>query len=439
MTPLLSILLPTFNRVAYLRECLDSLLATTVDCEVVIGDNASEDDTPALLAGYNDPRIKYHRHAENLGPIANFNFLLGQARGRYVCIFGDDDIALPGNFEPKVGLLENHPHIDMCFSRAAGMDAAGRTLYMRDVMGALPYGYLGGRDEFAELFVNCYIPWQTLVFRRSVLAEIGDLGDGWGLQASHDWYWLQMMSRGRQTAFIPDRMVQIRFHAESFSTREAAAKGMFGTDRMIIWRRWLLEHPDPPVITELTWERMLKCVLSDAQDLGGSEEQRERAMTGLAELKQAYGERLTARVRAALRQGDPYQPGTPAWPLEGLGKRSFAYFPNWSEPGWRDVLHSYATSFAATDDVTLVLVLDPRQGLTVDEAGAMVMAELEAAGLANSPDLLLVPEPAGDEDFARVFAAVGAVVAPGDPLQAARATRMGKGVVPSLEPAAWLA
>jgi glycosyltransferase involved in cell wall biosynthesis len=436
---LLSILVPTYNRAGYLRECLESLLATTVDCEVIVGDNASGDDTSRVVASFGDPRIRYHRHAENLGALANFNFLINAARGKYVCIFGDDDVALPGNFEPKVGLLEAHPDLALVYSKSGGMDEAGRgQLQTKDVYGRSPSSYLGGRDEFQELFVNCYISWQTMVFRRSLIDEIGDLADGWGLVASQDWYWLQKMVRGRQTAFIAEPMVMLRVHRESYSAREAMKKGQFGNDRMVIWRRWLLEDPDPPVVSNLLWERMVRVAMSDVKDMGDDPAHRDRVVKELATLKHAYVQRMDERMRFATGWSDPFHPGAEPWPLEGLGARSFAYFPQWIDEAWREVIRGFVAAFTAEDDATLVLVLDPRQGITADDATRLVLAELEASSAATPPDLLLVPEPSTAEDFARVIAAVGAVVAPHDPCQADRARRMGKPVLAALEPAAWL-
>lgn len=63
----ISILVPTYNRADLLRECLDSTLTTTVPCEVLISDNGSADDTPAVVASYDDPRLQYFRHETTMG------------------------------------------------------------------------------------------------------------------------------------------------------------------------------------------------------------------------------------------------------------------------------------------------------------------------------------------------------------------------------------
>lgn len=87
----------TFNRLnATLPEALASALAqTSPDVEVLVCDNASEDGTDAFMATQDDPRLRYHRHPENIGANANFNSALAMARGRYFLMLSDDDLVDP--------------------------------------------------------------------------------------------------------------------------------------------------------------------------------------------------------------------------------------------------------------------------------------------------------------------------------------------------------
>ena len=99
-SPLLSICIPTYNRVQYLRECLDSVLASAngiEQVEVIIVDNASTDDTPdlAVQLEHSYPQIRYHRHPVNIGPENNFYASVELARGEHVWLLGDDDKLLP--------------------------------------------------------------------------------------------------------------------------------------------------------------------------------------------------------------------------------------------------------------------------------------------------------------------------------------------------------
>jgi glycosyltransferase involved in cell wall biosynthesis len=101
--PTLTIAVPTFRRATWLRRCLSEVLEQVAalprgGVEVVVSDNASPDDTPAVLAGLKalHPALRVHRNPRNIGPEANFRRLRELARGEYLWLLGDDDLLLPG-------------------------------------------------------------------------------------------------------------------------------------------------------------------------------------------------------------------------------------------------------------------------------------------------------------------------------------------------------
>ncbi len=85
-----TILIPTFNRSGYLQEAIESALAQTYECEVIVCDHGSTDDTPKVVKKYGD-RVKYIRKEEDFGP--HFCWLDGvlHAKTKYVKILFDDD------------------------------------------------------------------------------------------------------------------------------------------------------------------------------------------------------------------------------------------------------------------------------------------------------------------------------------------------------------
>lgn len=98
-TPLVTIAIPTYNRAAsYLPVALRSALAQRHPrLEVLVADNASRDGTASLLRGIADERLRYFRHAVNVGANRNYNYCLEQARGDYFLLLHDDD-AIDGDF-----------------------------------------------------------------------------------------------------------------------------------------------------------------------------------------------------------------------------------------------------------------------------------------------------------------------------------------------------
>jgi hypothetical protein len=93
---LFSIVMPTRNRAHLLRYALESALAQTFDdYEILVCDNDSRDDTPAVARAWEDPRVRYVRTAKTLAMPDNWEFALFHARGEHVTYLSDDDALHP--------------------------------------------------------------------------------------------------------------------------------------------------------------------------------------------------------------------------------------------------------------------------------------------------------------------------------------------------------
>jgi glycosyltransferase involved in cell wall biosynthesis len=117
--PLVSIVIPTFNRSAMLRRCVESVLAQTQACEVIVVDHGSSDDTPAVAASFGD-RIRYLRRDVDHG--VHFCWLDGviNARGEFVHLNFDDDFLEPTYVEQCMALMA--PDVALVFSKVALRD-----------------------------------------------------------------------------------------------------------------------------------------------------------------------------------------------------------------------------------------------------------------------------------------------------------------------------
>ena len=91
---LISIGIPTYNRAdGYLRQALESAVSQTYqDIEIIVSDNCSSDQTESVVKGFQDSRIVYVKHSQNIGAIRNYNYCLEQAQGEYFLLLHDDDL-----------------------------------------------------------------------------------------------------------------------------------------------------------------------------------------------------------------------------------------------------------------------------------------------------------------------------------------------------------
>ena len=134
--PVVSIVMPTYRRAHHVRESIGSLLRQTfTDFELIVQDDASPDDTAAVVASIADPRVRYFRNPRNLRMPANLNAGLRQTRGRFVLVCHDHDLYEADLVERMVGVLSAdrsiaYVHAGLEVIDEAGM-ATGRT-YVAD-------------------------------------------------------------------------------------------------------------------------------------------------------------------------------------------------------------------------------------------------------------------------------------------------------------------
>jgi GT2 family glycosyltransferase len=115
--PLVSIVIPAWNKWDFTSRCLASLAAHTgeVPHEIIVVDNGSSDETATALP--RAPGVRVHRNQSNLGFARACNQGAALARGPYVLFLNNDTEALPGWLPPMVRLLESAPDIAMVGSK----------------------------------------------------------------------------------------------------------------------------------------------------------------------------------------------------------------------------------------------------------------------------------------------------------------------------------
>lgn len=133
--PLVSILVPTWNRAADLADSLTSTLGQDYSpIEILISDNGSTDGTEELCraAAGRDPRIRYFRRPHNIGLYGNHNFLIDQSRGEFLCFFHDHDERELSLVSRCVQFLQQHPEVGVVSSDWWLLDAQKRRIGVRD-------------------------------------------------------------------------------------------------------------------------------------------------------------------------------------------------------------------------------------------------------------------------------------------------------------------
>jgi len=128
--PSVSVIMTVFSRTEYLEEAIRSVLAQTFgDLELIVTDDAPSDVGREICAKYAaDGRIRYRRNVQTLGAPLNVGAAMREARGKYVTIMNDDDVAESCMLEKLVRPLDQNPQCSVCFADHWIMDAAGKLL-----------------------------------------------------------------------------------------------------------------------------------------------------------------------------------------------------------------------------------------------------------------------------------------------------------------------
>ncbi len=206
-----SVVIPAYNYARFLKEAISSALAQPYSpLEVIVVDDGSTDDTPALLANIIDPRLRVIRQA-NAGLSAARNTGIREARYPFIAFLDADD-RWAEDFLPKVMARFRELPDDFVIVTGGSqrMTADGR-LVQKPRSQTPPPATLTARDF---ILVNRMFP-SAVVARRCALIECG--GFDVTLRSSEDRdMWIRMTTNHR-TAYIQDTLAHIRRHGENMS------------------------------------------------------------------------------------------------------------------------------------------------------------------------------------------------------------------------------
>ncbi len=136
-TPVVSVLMTTFNGAGFIGASIASVLAQSFsDFELIVVDDGSTDTMAQVLAGIGDPRLRVLRQAVNGGVVAARNAGFLAARGRYVAALDHDDLSHPERLARQVAYLDAHPGVVLVATEIEIEEPAGRKKGLPRPLGA---------------------------------------------------------------------------------------------------------------------------------------------------------------------------------------------------------------------------------------------------------------------------------------------------------------
>jgi len=195
---------------------MESVLSQSFeDFELIICDNASEDDTGSVIKSLSDKRIRYLRNPQNLGHRENWKRCLRLARGDYIAFLPDDDMMWPENLTRKVEVLFRNLQVGLVHSKYHLIDEEGRIIKYDTNWGHGPDRTVDAVEKREDLLTACFntINARTVLFRRTCYERLGGFSDR--IQFAFDWeYWMRIAIY-YDIAFLARPLVKWRIHSSS--------------------------------------------------------------------------------------------------------------------------------------------------------------------------------------------------------------------------------
>lgn len=206
MSPLFSIVIPTFNRANLIGNAVNSILKNGVNMQIIVVDDGSTDNTAEIIRAFTDVRVSYFR-IENSERGAARNFGLKKAVGRYVNYFDSDDVYLPCLERLSKFIVENGDP-DVIYGLVKQVNEYGREIaYQKQ-----PYTSFG-----RNLLHNNFLACGSVFIKREIALQCLFHEDR-RLSSAEDWeLWLRIHTQYSFTHFPSPIFQQVHHGSRSLA------------------------------------------------------------------------------------------------------------------------------------------------------------------------------------------------------------------------------
>lgn len=216
--PLVSVVIPTYNRISTLPVSVDSVLRQTYNnLEVIVVDDGSTDGTGSFVRGLADGRVRYVQNDENRGPAAARNLGVRLAQGEYVAFQDSDDEWHPDKLEKQMkAMLDPAEKVDLVY--CAYTRYRGQTRQETIPSEELPLGCKQG-EILPVLLLQPLIGTPTIVVKKSSFVQTGGFNET--LHTFEDYEFTVRFSQSYRIGFVEQSLVKVNDSPDSVDKRFA--------------------------------------------------------------------------------------------------------------------------------------------------------------------------------------------------------------------------
>lgn len=236
--PLVSLLIPTYNRADYLGDALNSALNQDYpNLEIIVHDDASTDATLELLSRYHDSRLKIIRTEDNHGMIGGWNYIVNFAKGKYIKFLASDDLLTSNCVTELVAAAEAHKHVALVTCQRNFINEEGRVV--RKMGFARHDTVVNGLDHahwiLTDLRENKIGEPTATLYPKSLVKKAGEYDPQFSQFADFE-YWIRLLQFG-DLVYVHQPLCAFRTHAGS-NTTAAIRDGRFITEIFALLRKY---------------------------------------------------------------------------------------------------------------------------------------------------------------------------------------------------------
>jgi glycosyltransferase involved in cell wall biosynthesis len=207
-SPLVSVIIPTYNRADWVLKSIESAISQTYqNLEVIIWNDGSRDETETVILSFKDKRIKYF-HENNHGKSYALNNAIKKSRGEYIAFLDDDDQWAAYKLSHQMDLLTKYPEIDLVFGNFLNIDLiTGLTMigYEQNIisMGQISNEKIGDDafiitgNFFSSLCISNFIAFDTVLIRRAIINKVGYFNENLRNSEDFEYWWRLALEDGK--------------------------------------------------------------------------------------------------------------------------------------------------------------------------------------------------------------------------------------------------
>jgi alpha-1,3-rhamnosyltransferase len=219
-TPLVSINIPAYRQLPYLRECIACILAQTFDdYEINVIDDAAADDCRDYVASLANPRVHYRANVNRLGAMPNMFHAIFAGEGKYTLAFHEDDLLSPGYLRAAVKILESRPECGIVTAEVREFRDGARPDILQGDSESPAYELFASQAEFVRGILKGIQPmFGSVVYRRAAIAGVRPDHDRYGTLVDRP-FLLSILEKWT-AAVIRDPVAWYRGHGENDDRHE---------------------------------------------------------------------------------------------------------------------------------------------------------------------------------------------------------------------------